>query len=66
MLEADGGGASDWAWGEADLDPVAEGSVAQRLAARHAARGVELEVPCGVLAGGEAQEVRLTVRLGRH
>jgi hypothetical protein len=62
VLEADGGGASDWAWGEEDVDPTAEGSIAQRLAARHAARGVELEMPCGVLAGGAAQEVRVTVR----
>ena len=63
MLEADGAdSAADWAWREEDIDPEAEGGVAQRLAARHAARGVELEVPCGVLGGGEALEVRVTVR----
>ena len=35
VLEADGAdSAADWAWREEDIDPEAEGGVAQRLAAR--------------------------------
>ena len=58
MLEEEGADGSDWAWAESDVDPAIEGSIAHRLAARHAARGIELGETCGVLGGGEAHEVR--------